>query len=327
VAPAPVLAPPMGHDACMSSQRELPRLVIAGAGGVIGRHLLRATEGRYERVVLTRGGTRPTGVRHVEWNPRAAATGDEAALAALARELDGAAALVNLAGSSISAGRLDAKHVATLRSSRVEAGATLSAAAARSALPPPVWFQASGTSIYAEGGESEIDEGAPLDTASPLGEVGVVWEAAATPPAGTRVVTGRMGMVLAPEAEAWRRLLLPIRLFVGGPLGSGRQWWPWIHADDAAGAIVWLLENERAAGVYNLVAEPVRQIELSRGAARRLRRPTLVSVPAFAVRIIMGGLGDPLLLESRRVVPERLFEDGYPFQAPNVEAALQRLLP
>ena len=311
----------------MTHPEALPRLVIAGAGGVIGRHLLAATHGRYERVVLTRGRTRGDGVTRVVWNPRAAALGDEAGLETVARALDGAAAIVNLAGSSISAGRLDERHVARLRSSRVEAGATLSEAARRCEQPPPVWFQASGTNAYLDAGEREIDESGRIDATTPLGEVGVVWEASATPPEGTRVVIGRLGMVLAPEAEAWKRLLLPIRLFVGGPLGSGRQWWPWVHVDDAVGAIVWLIEQPRAHGVYNIVGEPVRQIDLARAAARRLRRPSLVPVPPFALRTLLGGLADPLLLESRRVVPEQLFEDGYEFEAPTIEAAMERLLP
>ncbi|CAN5809838.1 TIGR01777 family oxidoreductase [soil metagenome] len=311
----------------MSTSAHLPRLVIAGAGGLIGRHLLRLAEGRYDRIVLTHSDTKLPGVTSVRWDPRAAAKGDERGLARVSEALEAAAGLINLAGSSISAGRLDARHVATLRASRVAAGATLSEALLRCATPPAAWFQASGTNAYADGGEHELDESAPIDVHAPLGEVGIVWEASADPVQHrTRVVIGRMAMVLAPEAEAWRRLLLPIRLGVGGPLGSGRQWWPWIHVDDVVRAILWLVERDDAVGVYNVVAEPVRQIELTRAAARRLRRPALVPVPPFALRIVLGGLADALLLASLRVVPDRLLEEGFEFELLDVDRAVARLL-
>jgi uncharacterized protein len=304
----------------------LPRLVIAGAGGTIGTHLMRAAQGRFQPVVLTRGGAGAPGGEVVRWNPHAAAASDAAGLAVVTGALEGAAAVVNLAGSSISAGRLDARHVAALRASRVDAGATLSEAAARCRRPPAVFFQISGTNIYGDGGERELDEETPIDVTTPLGEVGVVWEASARPPSSTRAVVGRAGMVLAPDAEVWRRLLLPVRLFVGGPFGSGEQWWPWIHADDLARAILWLVERDDAEGVYNLVGEPVRQIDLIRGVARRLGRPALLRAPAVALRAVLGGLADALLLESRRVVPARLYAEGFEFEAPAIDTALDRLL-
>jgi uncharacterized protein len=158
--------------------------------------------------------------------------------------------------------------------------------------------------------------------------VGCAWEASAEPARGfARVLIGRMGVVLAPEAPAWRRLLLPIRLFVGGPLGSGRQWFPWIEAGDLARAIIFLIESPEAEGVHNLVAEPVRQVELARAAARRLRRPALVPVPAFVLRIVVGRLADTLLLSSKRVVPRRLRGAGFTFEAGTLEEALPTLLP
>jgi uncharacterized protein len=311
----------------MSASSPLPPLVVAGAGGVIGSALLRAVAGRYRPVVLTRGGTRPPGVDSVTWNPRAAAEGDEESLLALAEAMRGAVGIVNLAGSSIAAGRLGPDHLATVRASRVEAGATLVAALERCSEPPAAFFQASGTGIYGEGGEELLDEATQVDASHPLGEIGLVWEASATPAAAyARVTIGRIGVVFAREAEAWRRLLLPLRLGVGGPLGSGRQWWPWIYVDDVVRAILWCIEDERAEGVYNLVAEPTRQIELVRAAARKLRRPALLPVPAIALRLLLGGVADTLLLSSQRVVPERLRAAGFEFVAPDIEAAVATLL-
>ncbi len=305
----------------------LPKIVIAGAGGVIGRALLEATEGRYERMVLTRGATERAGAASIKWSPDAAERGDEAELNRLAGVLDGAAAVVNLAGSSIAAGRLDASHMRRVRESRERAGATLVAAARRAAAPPPVWFQASGVDIYGDGGERVLDESASVDGDGPISVIGRAWEASADPAkAFARVVVGRIGVVLAPDAEAWTKLLLPVRLFVGGPLGSGRQWFPWIEAGDLARAIVFLIESEDAEGPYNLVAEPVRQIELTRAAARRLRRPAFVPVPAFVLRLVLGNVADVLLLTSKRAVPRRLREAGFVFEAPTAEEAVRQLL-
>jgi uncharacterized protein len=305
-----------------------PKLVIAGAGGVIGRALLSAAEGRFERVVLTRGGTDPPGVASVRWSPEAAERGDEAELERLAAALDGAAAIVNLAGSSIADGRLGDDHLRRLRASRVQAAATLIEAARRASDPPPVWFQASGADGYGDRGEEELDEGAPLVGDAPLVELVRVWESSAEPArAFARVVIGRIGVVLASDARAWQRLLLPIRLFVGGPFGSGRQYFPWILHHDLARSILFLIDSNDADGPYNLVARPTRQIELTRAAARRLRRPALIPAPACALRLALGRVADALLLSSRRVVPARLLEGGFRHDAWTPEEAARRLLP
>jgi uncharacterized protein len=302
--------------------------VIAGAGGVIGRHLMRAAAARYDVSVLTRGGTRPQGVSAHAWNPAAARQGDEPGIDAVARALDGADAVVNLAGSSIAAGRLGPAHLARLQGSRVDVGRTLTVATQRCRRPPAAFFQASGDNIYGDGGEAELDESAPVDGDHRLQAPGRAWEASTAEVAEmSRRVVGRIGMVLARDAEAFRKVTLPIRLFVGGPLGSGRQWWPWIEAGDLSRAILWLLERDDAAGVYNLAGEPERQIDFARAAARRLRRPALLPVPAFALRLLVGGVADELLLSSRRVVAARLRREGFAFEAGTLDAAMARLLP
>ncbi len=306
----------------------LPFIVIAGAGGVIGRALIEACQGRYACVVLTRGGSDPAGASSVRWSPSAAHDGDDAELTRLGSVLDGSAAVVNLAGSSIADGRLDDAHVQRVRDSRLQAGATLVAAAERATSKPPVWFQASGIDIYGDAGDTILDERASVDGDGPISRVGRAWEGSAEPArAFARVIVGRIGVVLAPDAPAWTKLLLPIRLFVGGPLGSGRQWFPWIEANDLARAIVFLIESPDAEGPYNLVAEPVRQIDLTRAAARRLRRPAFVPAPAFALRLALGRLADTLLLSSKRAVPKRLREAGFRFEAGTVEEAVAKLLP
>jgi len=313
-------------------------VIIAGAGGIIGQRLIEALRGRDDGdgapriTALTRraDGHWPDGVTPFVWNPAAARLGDAAALAALAAKLDGAAALVNLAGSSIAAGRLDAAHVARVKGSRVDAATTLLAAVRRAAAPPGVWLQASGVGLYGDRGDELLTEAsAPGDPARDvLVPTSLAWEAAAAPAADlTRLVTARFGVVFDRDAEAWRKLLLPVRLFAGGPLGSGRQWLPWISGRDTARALVWLIETPAAAGTFNLTApEPARQIDVTRTAARALRRPAWLPAPAFALRLALGNVADALLLSSQRVIPQRLLDAGFVFEDRTIEGTVAGLV-
>jgi uncharacterized protein (TIGR01777 family) len=304
-------------------------MVIAGAGGVVGRHLVAAARERYAITVLTRriDGDEPAGARAVTWNPCAAREGDDDAIAALAETISGATAIVNLAGASIADGRLGPDHIARVRESRADSAATLSAANA-AAVPATAWFQASGVGRYGDRGDEILTErSGPGDDL--MASISRDWEGSATEASErTRVVIGRMGLVLAPDAPAWQRYMLPIRLGVGGRLGSGEQWFAWIDAEDLARSILWLIENDGAEGPYNLTApEPVRQVDLSRAAARRLRRPALMRVPAFALRLVLGRVADAVLLPSARAVPERLLAEGFTFNVPTVDRLIDRLLP
>ncbi|MBW6457207.1 MAG: TIGR01777 family oxidoreductase [Trueperaceae bacterium] len=311
-------------------------VIIAGAGGIIGQRLIEALRQRGADAppitVLTRRaeGRWPDGVTPFVWNPAAARQGDDDALAALAERLHGAHALVNLAGSSIAAGRLDAAHLSRVKGSRVDAGTTLLAAARRAKAPPAVWLQASGVGLYGDRGDELLTEAsAPGDPARDvLVPTGLAWEAAAAPAADlTRLVTTRFGVVFDREAEAWRKLLLPVRLFAGGPLGSGRQWMPWIGGRDVARALAWLIETPSATGTFNLTApEPARQIDVTRAAARALRRPVWLPAPAFALRLALGKVADALLLSSQRVIPERLLEAGFAFEDRTIEKAVPGLV-
>jgi len=311
-------------------------VIIAGAGGIIGQRLIEALQARGDGApritVLTRraDGHWPAGVTPFVWHPAAARQGDDEALANLAERLDGAAALVNLAGSSIAAGRLDAAHLSRVKGSRVDAGTTLLAAARRAETPPAVWLQVSGVGLYGDRGDELLTEAsAPGDPARDvLVPTSLAWEAAAAPAADlTRLVTARVAPVFDRDAEAWRKLLLPVRLFAGGPLGSGRQWMPWISGRDVARALVWLIETPSATGTYNLTApEPARQIDVTRAAARALHRPVWLPAPAFALRLVLGNVADALLLSSQRIIPERLLEAGFAFEDRTIEGAVGGLL-
>jgi len=316
------------------------QIIIAGAGGIIGQRLIAALRtgspageaGAARITVLTRRaeGRWPAGVEPFVWSPTAAREGDEASLDALAARLAGAAALVNLAGSSIADGRLDAAHRARVAGSRVDAAATLLAAARRAAAPPGVWLQCCAVGIYGDRGDELLTEASsPGDPARDvLVPSSVAWEAAAAPAAElTRLVTARIAVVFDRDAEAWRRLLLPVRLFAGGPLGSGRQWLPWISGRDTARALVWLIETPSASGTFNLAApEPARQIDVTRAAARALRRPVWLPAPAFALRLVLGKVADAMVLSSQRVIPQRLLDAGFAFEDPTIEGAMPTLV-
>lgn len=305
-------------------------MVIAGASGLIGRRLVAACEERWRVTVLTRSvnGSEPEGATPLAWTPTAARDGDVAHLEGLGRVLDGADVVVNLAGASVAGGRFDAAHREAIVNSRLDATTTLVQAAARAQRAPRTWLQGSATGMYGDRGDEELDDSSEPDTSFFMGEVGVAWEQAAAPAAErSRLVVGRIGVVFAPEAEAWRRLLLPVRLGVGGPLGPGTQWWPWIHAADLIDAMLFLIDSEEAAGTYVLSApEPARQIEITRAAARALHRPAIVPVPAFALRLLFGGMPDMVLFPSTKVRPARLLEHGFEFRYPTIDAAVEGLL-
>jgi uncharacterized protein (TIGR01777 family) len=140
-----------------------------------------------------------------------------------------------------------------------------------------------------------------------------------------RVAIPRIGVVLSPRGGALEQMLLPARMGLGGALGSGRQWWSWIHLEDAAGAIEWLIESSLSGPVNVTSPNPSRQKEFAQALGRVLRRPAVLPAPAFALRLALGGFAYELLA-SKRVVPARLGQSGYRFAHPDLEAALRHLL-
>ena len=313
-----------------------PLLVIAGSSGVIGNHLINTALSRYDIRVLTRSvdPSRRGDVQQVSWNPKAAKENNEQALQSTGNALSGAHAIINLSGSSVADGRLDKKHQQEVLESRVDSANTLLEAFKRSHNPPAIWFQASAVGYYGDRKEEVLDEGSPPQTGYFLSDISVAWENAAKPfeefvfDKEVRLVTGRIGVVLAKDAPAWQKMLQPIKAWVGGPLGSGRQWYPWIDADDLARAILFLVENSSCQGAYNLTApEAARQLELFRKAAKKLNRPGFTPAPAFALRLLLGkNAADALLLNSANVKPKRLLEAGFKFTYPTIDKALEKLL-
>jgi len=214
-----------------------------------------------------------------------------------------------------------------LRESRLAAGRVLAEAVTASARKPRVFVQASAVGYYGPRGDEELAEDAPPGDDF-LARLAVDWEAAsaAVETAGVRRVVVRTGIVLSTVGGALPRLVLPFRLFLGGPLGAGRQWLPWIHIVDEVGALRFLMEREGAQGAFNLCApRPLTNAEFARALARVLGRPHALRTPAWALRLALGEMAT-LVLDGQRAVPCRLLELGYVFRFEQAEDALRDLL-
>jgi uncharacterized protein (TIGR01777 family) len=300
------------------------RVIITGGTGLIGRALSAdlASDG-HEVIVLSRSPERATGlpasVRAERWDAR---TAD-----GWAHLADGADAIVNLAGENIGAGRWTEERKRRILDSRLDAGRAVVQAVEQASQKPGVVIQASGIGYYGPRGDEEITEdGLPGNDF--LAQVAFRWEASTEPveALGLRRAIIRTGVVLSAKEGAFPRLLLPFRLFVGGPLGSGRQWFPWIHLEDEAAAIHYLIENEAASGPFNLSApNPLTNAEFSRVLGRVMGRPAFMPTPGFALRLLFGEMAT-LVLDGQRGVPRRLSGLGFQFRFPEAEAALRDLL-
>jgi uncharacterized protein (TIGR01777 family) len=304
------------------------RIVVAGGSGFLGRRLTTAWLQRGDDVtILTRypertRGRFPTSVRIVRWDPPT--TGDE--LVARLRDAD---AVVNLAGVPIGGRPWTPGHKRAILDSRLAATGTLVGAMRR--LPeserPGTLVNASGIDIYGDRPVGELTEDSPPGESFLAGVVGE-WERAAMGAVelGVRVVTARTALIVAPEALAWRLVLLPFRLFVGGRLGSGRQRFTWIHVDDAVGLYDLAIRDASINGPLNMLAPDVpTQAELARAIGRAMHRPAVIPAPAALLRFVLWGQAD-IVLHGRVAVAARARSAGYEFKYPTVESALADVL-
>jgi uncharacterized protein len=306
-----------------STKSMKPLLVIAGASGVIGRHLIQLTSKDYQILTLTR---QQASSDSLTWNPKAAQQKDEKNLETLAQAINGAKAIINLAGSSIADGRLDKKHQEAILESRISSTQTLIEACQHCSTPPRVFFQASAVGYYGDRDDEILDESSTSQKGNTLSDICVTWEKTAQPATTfSHLIVGRFGLVLAKDAEAWQKMILPIKLFIGGPLGSGQQWYSWMDADDVARAILFLIENPNNQGIYNFTApQPIRQKDLAYITAKHLGRPWFVPAPAFALKILLGGVADALLLSSAKVLPKGLEQAGFKFDCSSFAEGLRK---
>jgi len=301
------------------------RVVIAGGSGFLGLPLAQrlSAEG-HDVLILTRRRDFMAGdgrVRAITWTPHGDAGG-------WASEIDGAGAVVNLAGESIGAKRWTAGRKQRILESRLLATRSMVAAIRRAAVPPSVLVNGSAVGYYGPHGDEIVTEETRAG-ADFLAHVCVQWEAEAERASSdrTRVVCMRTGLVLETSGGALPRMLPPFRLGVGGPLGTGHQYWPWIHRDDWMALVRWTIQSPSVSGPVNATApQPVTNQEFAAALGRAIRRPALLPMPAFALRLILGEMADGLLLSGQRAVPQRAERGGFTFRYAHVDEALQAVL-
>jgi hypothetical protein len=300
------------------------RVIITGGSGLIGRAL--ATDlirSSHEVIILSRRPERviglPERVRTERWDGRTAEGWQSLA--------DGADAIVNLAGENISSRRWTGERKHAILQSRLNAGQAVVEAVSAASRKPRVVIQASGIGYYGPCGNEEITEETPPGHDF-LASLAVEWESSTVyvEALGVRRAIIRSGVVLSTEGGALPRMLLPFRFFVGGRLGSGRQWFPWIHIADEVSAIRFLIENEAASGPFNLSAPtPLTNAEFSHLLGQQLGRPALMPTPELALRLLFGEMATALLY-GQRAIPKRLLQLGFRFRFPEAGPALRDLL-
>lgn len=305
------------------------RVIVTGGAGFIGRALAAdlATAGD-EVVVLSRDPATvtglPAGVRAERWDGRSAAGWGHLAAGALAIvNLAGE----NLAGSGFLPARWTPERKQLIRRSRLDAGQAVVEAVQAVQVKPAAVIQASGIGYYGPRADRLLTE-ADQPGADFLAELAVAWEASTAPVAqlGVRHVSIRSGVVLSPTEGALHRLLLPFKLYAGGPLGSGRQGFSWIHPADETAAIRFLIESTNATGAFNLCApEPLTNVEFGKVIGKVLARPSWLPAPVFTLKLALGEVAS-MVLEGQRAMPKKLLDLDFQFRFPDAESALRDLL-
>ena len=300
------------------------RILISGATGFVGRALCRHLIGAGDEVwAFSR---RPAQAKAALAGVSRVFAWDAAAHEPPAEAFEDVDVVIHLAGESV-VGRWTRAKREAIRASRVESTRLLVAVMAKSAKPPATLISASAIGYYGEKGEVEVIEESGPDNDF-LGQVAVAWEAAALRAelSGVRVVCLRTGIILGRGGGALQAMLLPFKLGVGGPLGSGRQWWSWVAFDDVLGLIDFALRTPEVEGPLNVTApEPVRQKVFAQALGRALHRPAFMPAPAFALKLALGGFSTELL-SSKKVLPRKAAGLGYRFRFSDLEACLEHVI-
>jgi hypothetical protein len=301
------------------------RVFVTGGTGLIGSRLVEHLLERGDApVVLSRDRSRAA----VKLGPRVdLVEGDPTADGDWTRGVEGADAVVHLAGENIFARRWNAEFKALIHDSRVQSTRRVVAAIARAAAKPSVLVSGSAIGFYGPCGDEELTEAAPAGSDF-LAQSCTEWEAAAreVESAGVRLVIVRTGVVLSTRAGALSQMLTPFKLGVGGPVGNGRQWMSWVHLDDLVGVILHAIDHAHVRGVLNGTAPgAVTNREFSKALGRALGRPAIFPVPVFMLRLRFGEVAD-VISTGQHVVPARTLEADYQFRYPDIDGALGDLL-
>jgi len=292
-------------------------IIVSGATGLVGKALCAALETSGHTLRRLVRNASPLSPQAIYWDPENGVLAPES--------LEGADAVVHLAGEPVAAGRWTAARKARIRGSRVKGTQLLCERLAACSAPPKALISASAIGYYGSRGDEVLNESsAPGEGFLP--DVCRDWEAATgvAGAAGIRVVSLRLGLVLSPTGGALAKMLPPFKLGLGGTLGGGAPWMSWIHIDDLVAAIIHSLTDESLQGPVNAVAPaPVTNKTFTKTLGRVLGRPTVFPVPSPILRIALGEMADALLLASARVTPARLIDGDFAFRFPELEAALR----
>ncbi|GAB4130117.1 MAG: TIGR01777 family oxidoreductase [Thermogutta sp.] len=295
-------------------------VLLTGSSGLIGSAVAAALEARGDAVRYLVRREPAARDREFRWRPNDGWVDGNA--------FQGVDAVIHLAGQSVASGRWNAAVKNGIRESRVLGTRTIVAAMRETSPRPKVFLSASAIGYYGNQGDQWVDDTSPPGQGF-LCDVCRDWEAAAlsAESAGIRVACMRFGHVLSTAGGALGKLLPVFRLGLGGPLADGRTWWSWISRPDVVRAILFLLDREDLSGAFNMTApEPVTNREITRALGRVLRRPTLLPVPRFALRLVFGEMADEVLLSGCRVKPMRLTSVGFAFEDTKISACLGRLI-
>ena len=302
------------------------KIVIAGGSGFLGRSLAASlVSDGHQVVVLARHSPQvsglPAGVRLVVWDPSGQA-------GHWAVEVDGADAVINLAGEPIAARRWTAAQKARISDSRIRATRSLVASMAVAAAGPPIFVSGSAVGYYGPMGDEVVDEMFPAGRDF-LAGVCAQWEAEALHASAsrTRVVLIRTGLVLERDGGALMQMLPAFKWGAGGAVGSGQQYWPWIHREDWVGLVRWAMSTSNISGPLNATApNPVPSAEFARALGDALHRPAFMRAPAIGLKILFGEMADALLLSGQRAVPARALASGFVFRFATIDDALRAVL-
>jgi uncharacterized protein (TIGR01777 family) len=289
------------------------RVLVSGASGLVGTEVIRQLrEQGHEALRLVR--RKATAPDEVEWNPSTGFIQE-----GIIETVD---AVVNMAGATTGKIPWTAKYKEEIVSSRIDSTRTLVNAMKNAKHKPKVLVSGSASGFYGDSGDKLLSENSPKGTGF-LSDLAHAWEQEALKaPTEVRVVLARTTMVMSRKLGALGRLLPLIKLGVGGPLGSGKQWWAWISLPDEAAAIIHLINSPSASGAYNLTApEPATCGQIVKALAKDLKRPSLIAVPTFALKLLIGEAAVELLLCSQNMTATRLLETGFKFQHPTLKQA------
>lgn len=295
------------------------KILITGSTGLVGTQVVRMLEAQHDVVRLVRESTKSRTEQDAVWDPNA----DSMDLQCL----EDADAVVHLAGENLGR-RWNPALKQKIRDSRINGTRLLSESIAKCSKPPKVLIAASAIGYYGSRGDEEMVEASSPGSGF-LADVVADWEAATSPAseAGIRVVNLRTGVVLSNRGGAIHSMMRPFKLCLGGIVGNGRQYWSWIEVSDVARIVAFALNNESISGPLNTVAPvAVTNREFTKAFGRVISRPTIFPMPAFLAKLVLGEMGEELLLSSTRVVPQKLLEAGFEYGYPELDGALRNAL-